>query len=162
MTTEQANRLLDYAKGLFRFMTEYQGKVLKAKLEHFPNPDFVEETLDHFAVNPSADEDWQEGNLPLLAISERLNSELRRLGLTTADEAKRRERESIAAVRADWSSINRIIEDLSDEDLAELKPQALMLLENQKAREMFKDKGVRDSKTLRWLVYRVVREGAAA
>lgn len=56
------------------------------------------------------------------------------------------------------NKVNVLIDDLTDEDLADLKPMAMERLPNDQARKMLKDVRVRDSRWLRMLVYEIVVE----
>lgn len=164
MNADQLNGLLDYAKGLFRYMTLTQGTVLAEMLADFPDPAFARDVMKSCATNKPVGEEeaWQEGNIPLTVVRGRLSTELRRRGLTTADVTRRETRKKEAVVLASWQKIDDMIGQCSDEDLLDLKPLALDYLTNDKAREMFKNKSARDSKTLRWLTYRVLTERGAA
>lgn len=164
MNREDALELVEFAKGLFRYMTPPQGAALRDLIIPFPEPNFVREQLKTMATQkPVGEEDrWQEGNISLAAIRERIASELRRRGITTYDTNRRTQRRAEKQAVENWTRIDGMIADMSDADLDELKPQALMLLDNQKARDMFDKRTVRDSKTLRWLVYKVLTERGVA
>lgn len=163
MHPDQTKQILDHAKGLFRFMTVDQGKRLRDIVADFPDFAFVWAVLDDLATQkPTGAEDWQEGNLSIVSVSERLKAELRRRGMTTEDVNRRKQRETEAKVYASWQKIDEMIAELSDQDLEDLKPSALMYLTNQKARDMLGERSVRESKTLRWLVYRLLTERSAA
>jgi hypothetical protein len=158
MNPDQAGQLVEYAKGLFRYMTPAQGKILLDKLLPFPNPTFARQAIEHLATHKPADQEgWDEGNIPLVAITERLAADMRRMGVTTHDEAKRVDRGYETAAEKHWREIEEFIASASDDDLAELKPMAMASL-NAGAQRMLKDRPVRQSKTLKGLVFKLLKQ----
>lgn len=56
------------------------------------------------------------------------------------------------------NKVNNLIDDMTDEDLADLKPMAMERLPNEQSRNMLAGVRVRDSRWLRMLVYEILVE----
>lgn len=144
MIHDEAVELAAYAKELFPRTTDAQSGVLRDLCRPFPDQAFVRDALKRLATEQPA------LSIPLVRTA--LEAELRRRGLTTADEAKPRDRQQGVANEAYWRAADAFIADLTDEDLVELKADALTTLEPAGA-EFESKRDVRRSRVLKGIIF---------
>lgn len=168
IAVEVAKDLAAEAKMTFKFVTDDQMQRVKDFLVTVPDwpqdgardvgvAEFVRATFTQLVLQSPNDQ------LFLSQLRAAVLNEVRRRGLmppTAEDTQRAHRREQERAAMASWGQIDALIDDLTDDDLADLRPLALAKL-NRDAQRMFENKGVRESKTLRGLVYEVVREQQA-
>ena len=117
MTFPEATELAVYAKELFPRSTDAQAAVVRDLVAPFPDGKYVRELLKRLATETTI--------LPTPLIRNELAMELRRRGQTAEDYARQQDRlQESGAVRC-REEIERVIADFGDEDLEEMKPQAL-------------------------------------
>ena len=143
MTHEAACLLAAYAKELFPKVTDAQGAALRDILKPFPDDRWARELLKRLAMEFTF--------LNFVRINEELSAELRRRGQTTEEASKRKRLAQEAETAAYWDRVDKLIADLSDEDLADLRRDALASLPAN-ARPVYERLDVRKSSTLKSLI----------
>lgn len=166
-----------YATELFRYVTKAQGTEVARWMTRIPD-EYVDTPQGKEATGAAADigkailinlassNPDPEQRLSITAVAEAVRAELGRRGLT--DEHRRWRTGNPTIVEKHWGEIDEAIFELSDEELEEIRPFALdyeftnvsgqRVRLNDGARKMLESVPVRESRTLRGLVFKVLEE----
>jgi hypothetical protein len=155
-----------YATELFRYVTKAQATEVARWLQRIPD-EYVDTPHGKEATGAAADlgkailiklagnNPDPEQRLSITAVAEAVRSELGKRGLTSDQQRWRTGNPDY--FQKHWGEIDEAIFELTDEELDELRPFALAYL-NDGAKRMLEKIPVRDSRTLRGLVFKVLEE----
>lgn len=153
MSGEEISEVVKYADELFPSLTAAQRGALNDLLAPFPDHRYVRSVLARLAT--------ESLTLPIPALREAMNDELRRRGLTTEAALRARQRSEDAATAAEWVTVERTVAGLSDGQLEALRAQAVQELSPAVARLVAK-RETRSSRLLKLLIVRHLQAAGVA